>query len=87
MITGSSVRPLADRLYSTRGRHLGIDDPDDQAIRLQLTELRRQHALRHARHAAADGVEAQRAFEEVVEQDALPFAADKAERDLDRTGR
>ena len=66
-------------------RHNRIDGARHEPLLFQLAQLLGQHALGHCLQPAAQLAEAQRAIDqEMIEDHALPFAVEKAERRLDR---
>ena len=66
-------------------RHGGQHGAADDAVRLQLAQLRGQGALRHRRQQAADFVKTQHLIAQQMKKNrAFPFAADDRQRGLDR---
>lgn len=65
--------------------HLRTDGTQDDPIRFQLAQLRRQHSLRQSQQQPSKFSETLRSVENVEDQDRLPFPANNVERRLDRT--
>ena len=67
-------------------RNLGIDFASDQAVTLELPQLRGQHLLRRAGQQPPQLIEAPYTVAQVPQDDALPFPANDLKRVLHRTG-